>query len=191
MLRWWTVVKWWHKAGASHTRQPLVSKHLLSLPVYEYPDSEKLHWVHGWVTSRTFWTACAFFKRVHWYLFESGLPRLQHSTPIWLYVRREPHTRGALSNGEQQKGDETIGLTPNRILFQSWWGQLGVIGTLSKQHFFKEKGSSQITFVITVLWLGHVVKVSLYANAHLMKWIRYERISYELYTVYNSHCNLI
>lgn len=81
MLRWWTVVKWWHKAGPSHTSQPLVSKHLLSLPVYEYPSSEKLHWVHGWVTSRTLWTACALFKRIRWCLFENRLPQRQHSTP--------------------------------------------------------------------------------------------------------------
>lgn len=91
------------KVGPSHTRQPLVRKHLLNLPVYEYPSSEKLHWVHGWVTSHTLWTACALFKRIHWCLFESGLPWRQHSTPIWLYVRREPHTQGALSNGSYKK----------------------------------------------------------------------------------------
>lgn len=103
MLRWWTVVKWWHKAGPSQTRQPLVSKHLLGLPVYEYPGSEKLHWVHGWVTSHTLWTACVLFKRIRWYLFESGLLQQQHSTPFWLYVRRESHTEGVLSNGSYKK----------------------------------------------------------------------------------------
>lgn len=58
-LRWWTVVEWWHSSVFLHWAPSCEQTLIVESVCVWVPHSERIHWVHGWVTS-----GCLLFKRI-------------------------------------------------------------------------------------------------------------------------------